>query len=97
MTIYAVVQVKIKNREAYDRYQAGFMDVFQKYDGKLLAADFKPTVFDGDWDKDRIVVMEFPSEASFMAWANSDEYAQIAKHRIEGADITAVLAKGIEA
>lgn len=96
MTIYAVVQVKIKDREAYGRYAEGFMDVFEKFDGRILAADFKPTVFDGDWDKDRIVIMEFPDEAAFMAWANSDEYKEIAKHRIEGADITAVLAKGIE-
>ena len=97
MTIYAVIQVKIKDREAYDRYSAGFMDVFEKFEGTLLAADFDPKVIEGDWDKDRIVLMSFPNRKSFMAWVLSDEYREIVKHRIEGADITALLAKGIEA
>ena len=97
MTIYAVVQVKINNREAYDRYSDGFMDVFEKFEGTILAADFEPKVVEGEWDKDRIVLMSFPSEKAFMAWVSSDEYREIVKHRIEGADITALLAKGIEA
>ncbi|MEO1243634.1 MAG: DUF1330 domain-containing protein [Pseudomonadota bacterium] len=97
MTVYAVVQVKIKDRAAYDRYSDAFMDVFSKFKGTMLAADFDPKIIEGDWDKDRIVVMSFPDEASFAAWANSDEYKEIVKHRVQGADLTALLAKGIEA
>ncbi len=97
MTIYAVVQVKIKNREAYDRYSAGFMDVFEKFEGTMLAADFEPKVIEGEWDKDRIVLMSFPSEDAFFTWVSSDEYREIVQHRNEGADLTALLTKGIEA
>jgi len=96
MTIYAVVQVKIKNREAYDRYADGFMDVFTKFKGKMLAADFEPKIIDGQWDFDRIVLMSFPEKADFYTWVTSDEYQAIVKHRDEGADMTALLVPGIE-
>lgn len=91
MTIYAFVQVKIKNREAYMRYSDAFMSVFEKFDGTLLAADFDPKVIEGDWKQDRVVLMSFPSEDAFMKWATSAEYREIVKDRIEGADITALL------
>jgi uncharacterized protein (DUF1330 family) len=30
MTVYVIVQLKITDRAAYDRYQAHFFDVFKK-------------------------------------------------------------------
>jgi len=39
MSVYAVVQLTITDREAYGRYQARFMDVFRRYKGQLLASD----------------------------------------------------------
>ncbi len=96
MTVYFAGQIKIKNREAYDRYAAKFMDVFSKFKGTMLAADFDPKVLSGEWDKDRLVLMSFPDEASLMAWLTSDAYKEISADRDEGADITALLAQGIE-
>jgi uncharacterized protein (DUF1330 family) len=42
MTVYAIVQLKITDRAAYDRYQARFFDVFRKFSGRLLSADETP-------------------------------------------------------
>ena len=96
MTVYFVAQVKIKNREAYDRYSDAFMGVFQKFKGTILAADFNAKAIGGEWDKDRLVVMSFPDEASLMEWLTSPEYQEIAVHRDEGADVLGVMAQGIE-
>ena len=96
MTIYAVGHIKIKNRDEYDQYADKFLGVFEKFDGKLLAADFGAQAVQGDWDGDRLVVMEFPDKAAFTAWATSPDYLEIAKHRDAGADLTVILANGIE-
>ncbi|CAK9042073.1 UPF0051 protein slr0074 [Durusdinium trenchii] len=97
MSIYLTVQVKIKDRDAYDRYAAAFMDVFVKFKGKMLAADFNPKVVDGEWDMDRLVLMSFPDEESLMAWITSKEYQAISADRKAGADTIALMAQGIEA
>lgn len=47
MTVYAIAQLKVTDRAAYDRYQARFFDVFRKYNGRLLAADEHPRVLEG--------------------------------------------------
>ena len=97
MTIYAVGHIKIKNRDEYEKYSSQFLGVFEKFKGKLLAADFNAKAVQGDWDGDRLVVMEFPDKRAFLEWATSEEYQAIVKHRDAGADVTVVLADGIEA
>ena len=94
MTVYAIVQLKMTNRAAYDRYQARFFDVFKKFSGRLLSADDNPAVLEGAWDRDKIVLMLFPDDAAFHAWANSPEYLEIARDRKAGADGIVLLAKG---
>ena len=76
MTVYAIVQLKMTDRAVYDRYQARFSDVFKKFSGRLLSADENPAVLEGVWDRDKVVLMSFPDEAAFHAWANSPEYLQ---------------------
>lgn len=94
MTVYAIVQLKMIDRAAYDRYQARFFDVFKKFSGRLLSADENPAILEGAWDCDKLVLMSFPDEAAFQAWANSPEYLEISRDRKAGARGIMLLAKG---
>lgn len=94
MTVYVIVQLKMTDRSACDRYQARFFDVFKKFNGRLLSADENPTVLEGAWDRDKLVLMSFPDEAAFRAWGQSAEYLEISKDRKAGAQAVVLLAKG---
>lgn len=94
MIVYVIVQLKMTDRAAYDRYQAQFFDVFRKFSGRLLSADENPLVLEGAWDRDKLVLMSFPDEAAFNAWADSPEYLEISKDRKAGAQGVVLLAKG---
>ena len=91
VTVYAIAQLKFTDRDAYDRYQAVFMEVFQRYSGTLLAADEAPRVIEGEWDRDKVVLMSFPDEGAFREWAESPDYQQISEDRRAGADTLVVL------
>ncbi|MBX2847388.1 MAG: DUF1330 domain-containing protein [Acidiferrobacterales bacterium] len=93
MTVYAVVQLEINDRTSYDQYQAKFWPVFKKFKGRLLVSDEDPKVLEGQWTKDKIVVISFPDEQSFVDWSTSPEYLEIAEHRYAGATATLILAK----
>ncbi|MGF6311301.1 uncharacterized protein (DUF1330 family) [Bradyrhizobium sp. i1.8.4] len=67
MTVYVIVQLKMTDRAAYDRYQARFLDVFRTFNGRLLSADEQPAVLEGSWDRDKLVLMSFRDEAAFRA------------------------------
>lgn len=100
MAVYAVIQLRIHDAERYGRYMNAFVerftDVFGKFGGKLLAADDAPQVLEGQWwDRNKLVVMEFPDAAAFTAWATSPEYNAIAVDRKAGAEAVVLLAKGL--
>jgi uncharacterized protein (DUF1330 family) len=97
MTVYVIVQLKMIDRAAYDRYQARFFGVFKKFGGRLLSADESPDVLEGSWDRDKVVLMSFPDEAAYRAWADSAEYQEISKDRKAGATAIVLLVKGFGA
>lgn len=94
MTVYVIVQLKMTDRAAYDRYQARFFDVFRKFRGRLLSADEHPAVIEGEWNRDKLVLMSFPDVAAFRAWADSPDYLEISRDRKAGAEAIVLLAKG---
>jgi len=96
VTVYAIAQLRFTDRAAYDRYQARFMEVFRRHPGTLLAADESPEIVEGEWDREKLVLMSFPDEAAFRAWAQSPEYQEISKDRRAGADTLVLLVKGLQ-
>lgn len=95
MTVYILAQLRFTERTAYDRYQARFMDVFQRFEGRLLAADERSQVLEGNWQRDKVVLMAFPHEAAARAFAESPEYQAISLDRKAGADTLSLLLQGL--
>jgi uncharacterized protein (DUF1330 family) len=95
MPVYAIAQISITNRDAYDRYQARFMEVFRRFKGRLLAADEEPRVVEGEWDRQKLILMSFPDADAFREWALSPDYQAISKDRKAGSDGVVLLVKGI--
>jgi len=95
MMVYAIAQLTITDRATYDRYQQRFMSVMKQFKGRVLAADEHPEVIEGKWDREKVVLLEFPDEAAFREWAESPEYIGIAKDRKAGSDAVILLVDGI--
>jgi uncharacterized protein (DUF1330 family) len=95
MTVYVLAQLRFTDRSAYDRYQARFMEVFRRFDGYLLAADEHPQVLEGEWQRDKVVLMAFPDADAARAFAESPEYQAISVDRKAGADTLSLLVHGL--
>jgi len=96
MTVYVSGHITIHDREEYAKYEAGFMDVFQQFNGSLLAVDETPSTLEGTWSATRFVLLSFPSKDDVMAWYNSDAYQKIIKHRFAASNMDAVIATGMD-
>jgi len=94
--VYVIAQLTIRDRDRYARYVAGFMDVLQRFGGRLLAADESPEVVEGRWGHDKVIVISFPDRASFDAWAGSDAYREISKDRIAATEGPVLVVRGVE-
>jgi uncharacterized protein (DUF1330 family) len=60
----------------------------------VLAADEKPLVIEGEWERDKVVLLSFPDEAAFREWAESPDYLEISKDRKAGSEAVVLLVKG---
>ena len=96
MTVYMVARIQIDDRERYGQYEAGFMEIFERYDGQLLAVDEAPEVMEGNWDVTRTVLIGFPSAEAAKAWYDSEEYQALAQHRFASSRGDAVLLSGLD-
>ena len=97
MGVYILAQLSFTDRPAYDRYQARFMEVFRRFEGRLLAADERPAVLEGRWERSKLVLMWFPDAAAWRRFSESRDYREIARDREAGADAVVLLAQGLEA
>ena len=50
MSVYVIAQFRIQDRTAYARYESGFMAIFARYGGEMLAVDETPVTLEGQWE-----------------------------------------------
>ena len=81
MSVYIVASIAVRDWEEYGKYQAGFLDIFTKYRGELLAVSDEPQVIEGKWPFTRAVLLRFPDEAEARRWYDSPEYRALSEHR----------------
>lgn len=96
MAVYVIAQISITEPDSYGRYQARFIDVFKRFKGRVLAADTSPDVIEGEWDPEKVILLEFPDKAAFEEWVYSPAYVEIAKDRRAGSSGVILLVKGLE-
>ena len=97
MSAYMVAQIQINDREEYKNYLAGFMPIFERYGGELLATSKAETeIVEGTWAYPRTVIKKFPSLEHARRWHDDPDYQALAEHRRRSADSNLVLVEGVD-
>lgn len=95
MSVYFIANIKVNDLAKYQQYLDRCDEVFTKYNGKYLVVDQNPTVLEGEWKYDRIVMIRFPQEADLRRWYDSPEYQEILQYRLDGAECNTLIAHGL--
>ena len=96
MPAYVIGQLEIFDPEGYKAYLAGFMPIFERHGGELLASSSAETeVVEGNWDYPRTVLMRFPDLAAAKAWLADPDYRTLAQHRYATARANLAIVEGI--
>ena len=94
MPVYIVASIKITDPEEYGQYQAGFLEIFARYKGELLAVSDEPQVIEGEWPFTRAVLIRFPDDDEARRWYQSPEYQALSQHRWRASTGTVITFKG---
>jgi len=75
MAGYIIADVQITDPEAYEQYKAAVPATLAAYGGKFLVRGGCSESLEGNWEPNRIVILEFESAEKAQAWWSSQEYA----------------------
>lgn len=84
MPAFVIVEVDITDPEKYNAYKQLTPATVSAFGGKFVLRGNPVTVLEGEWDHERLVMLQFPTKEKAEAWYNSDGY-QHAKSVREGA------------
>ncbi|MEM7170944.1 MAG: DUF1330 domain-containing protein [Pseudomonadota bacterium] len=97
MSAFMIAQIRINDPDAYQGYLAGFMPIFERHGGELMATSRGATeVLEGTWAYPRTVIMKFPDLERARAWYNDPDYQALAEHRHRSAQANLVLVEGLK-
>lgn len=94
MAAYFIVDVKIDDPLSYAEYSKQVGPMVARYGGKFLVRGGETSAIEGDWQPQRLVVIEFADTEHFRAWYDSPEYSKVRAIRFKASTARAVLAQG---
>ena len=94
MSAYFIAQIKIHDREKYQRYLDGADAILARHAGEVLVVADSPTILGGKWPYTRTVVLRFRTEKDANRWYDSPEYQDLVRHRHQAPEADIVLVQG---
>jgi uncharacterized protein (DUF1330 family) len=96
MPAFVIVEVAIKDPEAYEAYKKLTPASIAAYKSKFIVIGGNPAALEGDWKPGRLVVLQFPDVEHANQWWNSEEYAPAKVIRQGAATTRMILVEGVE-
>jgi uncharacterized protein (DUF1330 family) len=96
MAVYAVVNARVTDPARYGEYRDKAPATIAHYEGRYLVCGGAVEALEGgEWDPERLVVLEFESMGRLREWYDSPEYAPLKRLRGEAAATQFVVVEGL--
>jgi uncharacterized protein (DUF1330 family) len=95
MPAYVIVEVDIYDPASYEEYKKLTPASITSYDGKFIIRGGKTECLEGNWNPERIVVLEFPSVERAKEWWASSGYSEAKKIRQRSAKTKMIVVEGM--
>jgi uncharacterized protein (DUF1330 family) len=95
MAAYVIVEVTITDPVEYEEYKKLTPAAISAYDGRFVVRGAQTTSLEGDWNPERIVVLEFPSVERAKEWWSSEIYRAAKTIRQRAATTKMIVVAGV--
>lgn len=96
MSAYIIAEVTVHDHEEYEIYKKLTPASIAAYGGKFIIRGAKTESLEGDWNPQRLVVLEFPTSEIAKSWWSSPEYAEAKSIRNRTAYTKMLIVEGCE-
>ena len=95
MTAFVIVDIEVTDPARYEDYKAMAAPTVSAYGGRYVARGGATEVLEGNWQPNRLVILEFADAEQAKKWLNSPEYAAARQLRHQTAISNMVLLAGV--
>jgi uncharacterized protein (DUF1330 family) len=96
MPVYLILDIAVVDQDVYEEYVARVPAVVEQYGGRYLVRTGDVATMAGDWQPERIVVVEFDSSDQVQEFYASAEFQKLAPLREQSTNSRAILVEGYE-
>jgi len=97
MPAYLLVEAKVSNPVAYERYKKMAQEAIAQYGGRYLVRGGQVEILEGNWgEPERLVIVEFDSVEQVKKFYNSPEYVAAREARKGAADFNVLVVEGLQ-
>ena len=93
--VYAVIEISMQNPQQYALYVEKVHDIVIAHKGRYRVRGGKIMPLSGNWNPERLIIIEFESLQHALQCFNSPEYKQIAYLREQSTSSKALIAEGL--
>ena len=92
MSAFVIADITVNDSERYEEYKKLAPLAIADYGGKYLARGGKSEKLEGNWEPDRIIILEFESLETAKKFINSPEYreARALRHKTASSNMIVV-------
>jgi uncharacterized protein (DUF1330 family) len=94
MSGYVIVNIDVKNPEAYKEYIDKVKPIVEKFGGEYLVRAGEYKVIDGEWKYPRTIIIKFSSYEKALEWYNSEEYQPVKPIRLANSVANGIIIQG---
>jgi uncharacterized protein (DUF1330 family) len=94
MKAYLVLDLSVNDFGGFRKYIAEIPAFIAKHSGKYIVQGVQPTIIEGDWKPERVVIIEFPERKKAEAFLNDPEIQDLFKVRHDTTTSKLVLVDG---
>ena len=95
MSAYVIVDITVTDPERYEDYKKLAPPAIAAYGGKYVVRGGKSEKLEGNWEPNRIVILQFESIEKAKEFINSPEYREARALRHETASSNMIVVEGL--
>jgi len=95
MPAYIIADVSVYNQQEIEEYRRLVPSTISAMGGKFIIRGGQTTTLEGDWNPERIVVIEFPSVEKAKEWWRSELYSKAKAIRQRAANTKMIIIEGV--
>ena len=95
MSAFIIVNIEVHDPKQFGEYKTLVEPTLEAYGGRYLVRGGRTEVLEGEWDLNRLVIIQFDSVERARAWWSSEEYREPKELRQRASTSQMVVAEGL--